>query len=100
MANINAEYRLTPKARDDMEVVWQHSLSQWGVAQTERYIDDLVAAFVLLAQNPKAGRNCDSIRQGYRRHSVIRHVIYCRTTDYGIEVMRVLRDRMLPSRHL
>lgn len=49
------EYRLTPKAKEDMEAVWLYSLSQWGMAQTSRYIDDLVDAFLFLTETPKAG---------------------------------------------
>jgi toxin ParE1/3/4 len=100
MPNGQAEYRLAPKAREDMEAVWLYSLNQWGAKQTDPYIDDLTAAFTFLASSPKAGTGCDNIRRGYRRYPVIRHVIYYRATDYGIEIMRVLHDRMLASRHL
>lgn len=95
-----AEYRLTPKAREDMEAVWLYSLAAWGPPQTDRYVDDLTAAFELLADNPKAGTTCQNIRTGYRKYAVIRHVIYYRKTSYGIEVIRVLHDRMLASKHL
>lgn len=83
-----------------METVWLYSLNQWGAQQTDRYIDGLTEAFAFLADSPKAGSACDDIRQGYRRHLIVRHVIYYRETDYGIEIMRVLHDRMLASRHL
>jgi len=94
------EYRLAPKARDDMETVWLYSLKQWGAQQTERYIDDLTGTFEFLAENPKAGTACENIRAGYRKHPVIRHVVYYRETGYGIEVIRVLHDRMLATRYL
>jgi len=100
MAHEKAEYRLAPKAREDMEAVWLYSRAQWGAQQTVRYIDDLIEAFIFLAQNPKAGTSCEHIRQGYRRYPVIRHVVYYRETSYGIKVIRVLHDRMLASRHL
>lgn len=93
------EYRLAPKAREDMETVWLYSLTQWGAQQTERYIDDLTEAFEFLAKNPKAGTACENIRAGYRKYPVIRHVVYYRETAYGVEVVRVLHDRMLASRH-
>jgi toxin ParE1/3/4 len=93
------EYRLVPKARKDMEAVWLYSLSQWGEQQTERYIDDLTEAFGFLAESPKAGTACDHTRIGYRKYPVIRHAIYYRLTDYGIEIIRVLHDRMLAERH-
>ena len=100
MAGAKAEYRLAPKAREDMEAVWLYSLAQWGASQAEQYIDDLTDAFAFLADNPKAGTACDHIRRRYRRYPVIRHVIYTRATDYGVEVMRILHDRMLATRHL
>jgi toxin ParE1/3/4 len=92
------EYRLAPKAREDMQAVWLYSLKQWGTQQTGRYIDDLTEAFGLLAESPKAGTACENIRAGYRKYPVIRHVVYYRETDYGVEVMRVLHDRMLATR--
>lgn len=94
------EYRLSPKARDDMESVWLYTLSQWGLEQTEKYIDDLAAAFALLTSSPRLGKNCDTIRPGYRKHPTLRHVIYYREVDYGIEIIRVLRDHQLAARHL
>ena len=100
MASEKAEYRLAPKARQDMEAVWRYLLTQWGVGQTRRYIDALTEAFDLLARSPKAGAACDHIRKNYRRYRVVRHVVYYRATRYGIEVMRVLHDRMLAERHL
>ena len=100
MADDKLEYRLSPKAREDMEAVWLYSLTQWGAAQTERYIDDLIEAFVFLAQSPQAGTACEHIRTGYRKYPVIRHVVYYRETGRGIEVIRVLHDRMLAPRHL
>ncbi|MBJ7539663.1 type II toxin-antitoxin system RelE/ParE family toxin [Marinomonas transparens] len=93
-----AEYRLTPKARNDMEAVWLYSLKQWGTQQTTGYIDDLTEAFNFLSKSPKAGKACDNIRTGYRKHPVLRHVIYYRETAYGVEVIRVLHDRMLATR--
>ncbi len=91
MAIEKAEYRLTPKAKDDMEAVWLYSLKEWGRAQTERYVDDVTEAFGFLANSPNTGAACDHIRAGYRRYPVTRHVIYYRATDYGVEVIRVLR---------
>jgi toxin ParE1/3/4 len=94
------EYRLSPKAKDDMEAVWLYSSSKWGLNQTERYIDSLADSFDFLTKNSKLGISCDFIRKGYRRYPVKRHMVYFRETSYGIEIMRVLHDRMLDSLHL
>jgi len=100
MPTKSAEYKLSPSAREDMEAVWLYSLQEWGLSQTDRYIDDLTTAFEFLTGNPKAGTSCESIRVGYRKYLVIRHVVYYRETNYGIEIIRVLHDRMLALRHL
>jgi toxin ParE1/3/4 len=82
-----------------MESLWLYTFSQWGRKQTEKYIDDLAAEFDLLTGNPRLGKNCDSIRPGYRRQLTLRHVIYYREVDYGFEIIRVLYDHQLAARH-
>jgi toxin ParE1/3/4 len=70
------------------------------MAQADSYLDVLVNAFVELAHSPKIAPGCDHIRDGYRRHSVDRHVIYFRVTDCDIAIIRVLHERMDVPRHL
>ena len=100
MPKRRAEYRLTPSAESDLEGIWLYTLEEWGVEQADRYTDDLAAAFCRLAEDPQLGISCDDIREGYRRRRVGRHVIYFRIADYGIDVIRVLHDRMDTPRHI
>jgi toxin ParE1/3/4 len=95
-----AEYRLTPAAQQDLDDIFEHSVAEWGVHVALRYTDDLQAAFVLLANAPQRGRGCDTIRSGYRRLGVGSHVVYYKTTGYGIAVIRILHQRMDALRHL
>ncbi len=95
-----AEYRLSPLAEQDLENIWQTTVETWSVDQAERYIDILVAAFATLAEAPDRAPACDHIRPGYRRRHVERHAIYFRKAAYGIDVMRILHDRMDAPRHL
>ena len=94
------EYRLSPKAREDLEAIWLYSLSEWGENQTEQYIDILIEVFVLLTQHPKIGVTCNDIRQGYLRYPTKRHMVYYRKTEYGIEIMRLLHNHMLTTQHI
>ena len=94
-----AEYRLSPAAERDSEGIWKYTRSEWGVEQAERYTDLLAAAFQVLAESPKSAPTCDHIREGYRRRSVERHMIYFRITD-GIAIIRVLHGQMDAPRHL
>ncbi len=63
-------------------------------------LDDLASAFSLLASNTRLGAACNNIRAGYRKHPTLRHVIYYRKTDYGIEIVRVLHDHQLATSYL
>lgn len=94
-----ADYRLTPAARQDMDDIFEHSVANWGLQTALGYADDLAEAFDLLAEAPRRGASCDAIRAGYRRFGVGSHVIYYKTTDYGIAVIRILHQRMDAPRH-
>jgi len=37
-----------------MEAVWLYSLSEWGIEQADRYIDDLTVAFEFLSASTLA----------------------------------------------
>lgn len=95
-----AEYRLTPAAEHDLESIWFYTRQQWGIAQANRYIEILIEIFNELANSPAMASRCDHIRAGYRRYCVERHIIYFRTADYGIVIIRILHDRMDASRHV
>jgi len=60
----------------------------------------LTEAFEILAKAPDRAATCDHIRPGYRRRNVERHAIYFRKAAYGIDIMRILHDRMDAIRHL
>jgi len=94
-----AEYRLSPAAERDLEGIWKYTRAEWGFEQVDRYTDLLTAAFQVLAESAKSAPTCDRIREGYRRRSVERHMIYFRITD-GIAIIRVLHGQMDAPRHL
>ena len=100
MPNPQAEYRLSPGAEQDIEGIWKYTFKAWGLDQANRYIDELITALSNIATNPLIGQKVDHIRKGYHRTRVGRHAIYYYCTDYGIAVIRILHDRMLPVRHL
>ncbi|WP_439545641.1 type II toxin-antitoxin system RelE/ParE family toxin [Sandarakinorhabdus sp.] len=95
-----AEYRLTPAAQQDLDDIFEHSVSLWGLATALRYTENLQAAFAMLAGAPQRARSCEAIRPGYRRLGVGGHVIFFKATSYGIAVIRILHQRMDASRHL
>lgn len=95
-----ADFSLRPKARKDLDGIWFYTYETWGEDQADHYIYDLDAGFRALAAEPQKGRPCEDIREGYRKHMVGKHTIYYRPTKKGIEIVRILHQRMDPARHL
>ena len=85
------------QAEDDLIDIWESTYRTWGEAQAERYLDDIEAAMVNLARNPNIGKAREAIRPGYRSWQVKRHVIFYRTIDETLFIVRVLHDRMDPE---
>lgn len=92
-------YRLSPLAEADLEEIWVYTLKNWSREQADRYHADVVDAFEALAAGTKAGRPVD-IRRGYFKFAVGTHFVFYRLSDFGLDVIRVLHQRMDANRHL
>jgi toxin ParE1/3/4 len=99
MSDDSRQYRLSPLAETDLEEIWLYSLRNWSLEQADRYHAVIVAAFDELAAGVKAGRRVD-VREGYFKYAVGAHLIFYRPSDSGIEIIRILHQRMDVSRHL
>ncbi|WP_454296197.1 type II toxin-antitoxin system RelE/ParE family toxin [Salana multivorans] len=93
-------YRLTPAAQRDLSSIWDYTEERWDVRQAETYVDDIRAAVQRIADDPRHGRSCDEIREGYRRYGIGSHVLFYRQRPDGVDVIRMLHQRMDPTRHL
>jgi len=95
-----ADFTLRPKTLADLESIWDYTVETWGEEQAERYLRLINQSFHKIADNPGLGRPCDAIRKGYRRLGVGRHMVFYRAGDNGIDVVRILHERMDVNRHL
>jgi toxin ParE1/3/4 len=93
-------YVLSPRAQADIESIWDYTAERWGKAQAEHYIRSIKDAIETVAADPRRGRPCEDIRAGYRKYPVGSHFIFFRTATNGIDVVRVLHQRMDFERHL
>jgi toxin ParE1/3/4 len=93
-------FRLTQLAFDDLKAIGLYTQTTWGQEQRNRYLSQLDQAFHWLAQHPQRGRSCDDIRTGYRKHHVGRHLIFYRTAQGFIEIVRILHASMDIEEHL
>ncbi|HHF7372731.1 type II toxin-antitoxin system RelE/ParE family toxin [Legionella bozemanae] len=93
-------YRLYPKAIEDLESIYSYSTHEFGIKRTEDYILAIDSSFQRLADDPLIARKCDYIRPDLRAFNIGSHIIFFKTTDYGIAVIRVLHQSMDFNRHL
>ena len=93
-------YVLSPRARADIEEIWRYTVRHWDVEQAERYTRMIQAEIEQIASAPARGRACDAIRADYRKSPAGSHMLFYRLTDRGIDVVRILHQRMDFERHL
>ena len=91
---------LSPRAQSDLEEIWDYSAEHWGEDRAEEYLRALWRALEHIAEDPRRGRSCETIRAGYYKHSVGSHMIFYKMTSAGIDVVRVLHQRMDFRQHL
>lgn len=112
-----ARFRLSSLARADLAQVLAASAERWGLEGSRRYAVLVAAAMRKVAAQPDgaATRDCAALSRGIRslhlRHARVGdgemrvrqpvHVLFYRVVRPGlVEIVRVLHERMEPSRHL
>jgi len=91
---------VTPKARQDLDAIWSHTVSEWGSQQAERYLRQLWCALEDEASGFSRAQDASFIRDGYFKIICGLHVIFFQSSADAILVVRVLHQRMDVSRHL
>lgn len=110
-------YRLSRPAQADLARILATSARQWGVQGRRRYAATLAAALRQVASDPDGPLTRDrsellpGVRSFHIRHARVSdprervkkpvHVLYYRVDGAGgIEIVRVLHERMEESRHM
>jgi toxin ParE1/3/4 len=94
-----SRYVLSPRARADLDDIWNYTAQRWGTDQAEEYLRLLQSAIDTVADEPRKGRASDEVRQGYRKYAAGSHMLFYRVIDTGIDVIRILHSRMDFERH-
>jgi toxin ParE1/3/4 len=90
----------TPRARRDIEEIWEYSVDQFGVDKAETYLRDIQRAVMTVTEDPGRGLGCDEIRPGYRKFSVGSHILFFKASATRLVIVRILHRRMDFNRHL
>lgn len=92
-------YRLSFRARADLDNIWNYSVGKWGRRKTGDYLRDIRLAIELVAERPELGGPHDGIGAEYRKRPVGSHLIFHRA-DPLVEIVRVLHQNMDVRLHL
>lgn len=91
---------LSPKAKADLSDIWDYTLAEWGIEQAEKYVRELWTAMQDQAIDASTSADISDVRKGYRKVRSGSHVIFFKLTGDGIDVVRILHQRMDFERHL
>ena len=97
---MKGRFVLTPRAAADLDDIWDYTADRWGLDQAETYTRQLAKDIQTVADKPSRGRQCDEVRAGYRKYPSGSHVLFYRLTDDGIDIVRILHERMDPEQHI
>ena len=93
-------FRLSAKSLEDLKSIGRFTLKSWGREKRNIYLSKLDESFHILADQPHLGIARDDIRKVYRVYDVGLHLIFYRQKSSGIEIIRILHDRMDVETHL
>ncbi len=90
---------LSPKAKSDLSDIWDYTVAEWGIEQAEKYVRELWATMQAQTCDLSTATDISDVRKGYRKVRSGSHVIFFKLTDDGIDVVRILHQKMDFERH-
>ncbi len=89
------KYRISRKAIQDLETIWEYTFKTWSKQQADRYYKLILEEIQFISDNYSTIRSVAHIKKGYRMSKVKSHLIFCRKDrDDVVEVIRILHQRM------
>lgn len=91
---------LSPRAHRDIEEIWDYTAKHWSKKQAELYIRQLAQQLEYIAANPNMALDCSEVRVGYYKFRCGSHYAFFKLLPDGINVIRILHERMNFEQHL
>ncbi|MCI0439693.1 MAG: type II toxin-antitoxin system RelE/ParE family toxin [Chloroflexi bacterium] len=79
----------TPEARTDLVQIWLY-IAQNSASAADRILDNINRVSELIASQPFMGRSREELAPGLRSFPVGNYMIFYRSVEDGIEVVRVI----------
>ncbi len=87
-------YRVTPRARDDLKNIGRYTEQKWGKQQRNKYLKQIEQRFEWLAENPLLGRNRSDVGEGFFSFPQAEHLVFYRFKSEVVEIIGVLHQEM------
>jgi len=88
-------FELTREAKEDLRRIAKYTEKRWGRDQRNLYTRQFDDGFHLLAESPSVGKQCDYIKDGYRKFPQGSHIIFYRkSTKSKVTIIRILHKNM------
>lgn len=97
---MTGRFVLSPRAETDLDEIWDYTADRWGLDQAETYTRALWHRIEAVAAKPAMGQDCSDIRAGYWKIPYGSHVLFYRLTGDGVDIVRILHERMDFERHI
>ena len=90
------EYRIvwSGDAEEDLISMWRWGAQEWSGDIADRHLFDIERACERLTDDPMLGRARDELIADIRSLSVRPHIVFYRTAERQVEIVRVLHQRM------
>ncbi|HEY6925825.1 MAG TPA: type II toxin-antitoxin system RelE/ParE family toxin [Steroidobacteraceae bacterium] len=97
---MKGRFALAPRAQNDLNDIWNYTAVRWGIDQAETYIRQLWRDIATVAERSSLGRECPEVRAGYFRYPSGSHILFYRPATDGIDIVRILHQRMDSEQHI
>jgi toxin ParE1/3/4 len=87
-------YRLSPRAFEDLDDAWRYSAEQWSIEQADKYIDELVLTFEMIAAMPTLARERREFTPPVQIHTHESHLIIYAISAVSVVILRLLGGRL------
>ena len=90
-----AKVILRQKAIDDLNDIWDYTFDKWSSKQADKYYATIKLACNGIGENPNIGKEYNGINSNLLGLKSGKHIIFYQwVSDFRIEVVRILHERM------
>lgn len=96
-----AKFHLSNKAVDDLDAIWLYTLETWSENQADSYYHEMIEACQDIANHPTfLDKEYKEVMTGLFGHHIHKHCIFYILVEDGVEIVRILHEKMDFWRHL